>query len=66
MLSVARGTCYSIFVYDVAFAINLEGAERLTSATRETIKRKRQAPKAGAATAKKTSRKASSAPAATS
>jgi len=44
MLSVARGTCYSIFVYDVAFAINLEGAERLTSATRETIKRKRQAP----------------------
>src|SRR5215510_12485898 len=45
MLSIARGTCYSIFVYDIAFAIDLNEAERrISSATRETIKHKRRAP----------------------
>src|SRR5262245_49321462 len=46
MLSIARGTCYSIFVYDIAFAIDLNEAERrISSATRETIKHKRRAPR---------------------
>ena len=41
----ARGTCYSIFVYDIAFSIDLNEAERrITSAKRETIKHKRRAP----------------------
>src|SRR5215510_4981890 len=45
MLSIARGTCYGIFVYDIAFAIDLNEAERrISSATRETIKHKRRAP----------------------
>ena len=45
MLSVERGACHSIFVYDVGFAIDLNQAERLiTSATRESIKHKRRAP----------------------
>jgi hypothetical protein len=45
MLSVERGACHSIFVYDIAFAIDLNQAERLiTSATRESIKHKRRAP----------------------
>jgi hypothetical protein len=45
MLSIARGTCHSIFVHDVAFAIDLDRAERLiSSATREKIKHKRRAP----------------------
>jgi hypothetical protein len=45
MPSVSRGTCHSIFVYDVGFSINLDEAERrFTSATRETIKHKRRAP----------------------
>ena len=42
---VARGICHSIFVYDIAFSIDLNEAERRTSsATRETIKHKRRAP----------------------
>src|SRR5262245_18487782 len=46
MLSVAQGTCYSIFVYDIAFSIDLNAAERhITSATRETLKHKRPAPR---------------------
>ena len=46
MLSVSQGFCHSIFVYDVAFSIDLEQAERMvTSATqRETIRHTRKAP----------------------
>jgi hypothetical protein len=45
MLSVERGACQSIFVYDIGFAIDLNQAERLlASATRESIKHKRRAP----------------------
>jgi hypothetical protein len=45
MLSIVGGTCYSIFVYDIAFAIDLNQAERqIRSATRETIRHKRRAP----------------------
>lgn len=45
MLTVARGTCHSIFVYDIAFAIDLNEAERrLISARRENIKHRRRAP----------------------
>src|SRR5881296_2280832 len=41
----ARGTCRSIFVYDIAFSIDLNEAERrISSAKRETIKHKRRAP----------------------
>jgi hypothetical protein len=46
MPSVASGTCYCIFVYDIAFFIDLTEAERrISSATRETIRHKRRAPK---------------------
>src|SRR5262244_2692737 len=45
MLSIARGTCHVIFVYDIAFAIDLnEAARTISSATRETLKHKRRAP----------------------
>ena len=45
MLRVQRGACHSIFVYDIAFAIDLKQAERLiTSAIRDSIKHKRRAP----------------------
>jgi hypothetical protein len=45
MLTIARGTCYTIFVYDIAFAIDLNEAERrISSATRESIRHKRRAP----------------------
>ena len=45
MPSIARGTCHSIFVYDIGFSIDLKEAERrITSAKRETIKHKRRAP----------------------
>jgi hypothetical protein len=46
LFSVSQGFCHSIFVYDVAFAIDLEQAERrITSATqRETIRHTRKAP----------------------
>jgi hypothetical protein len=45
MLSIDRGACHSIFVYDIAFAIDLNQAERLiTSAIRDSIKHKRRAP----------------------
>jgi hypothetical protein len=45
MLSIARGTCHSIFVYDIGFSIDLKEAERrITSAKRETLKHKRRAP----------------------
>jgi hypothetical protein len=41
----ARGTCRSIFVYDIAFSIDLNEAERrISSAKRETIRHKRRAP----------------------
>jgi hypothetical protein len=36
MLSIARGTCYSIFVYDIAFAIDLNEAERRISSQSST------------------------------
>jgi hypothetical protein len=47
LLSVANGLCHSIFVYDVAWAIDLDVAERsITAVTqRETIKHKRKAPR---------------------
>ena len=47
MLSVAKGFCHSIFVYDVALAIDLDEAERsITAVTqRETIRHKRKAPR---------------------
>jgi hypothetical protein len=47
VLSVSQGFCHSIFVYDVAFSIELEQAERrITSATqRETIRHTRKAPR---------------------
>jgi hypothetical protein len=44
MLSVERGACQSIFVYDIGFAIDLNQAERLITSTRESIKHKRRAP----------------------
>jgi len=45
MPSITRGTCYCIFVYDIAFSIDLNEAERrISSAKRETIKHKRRAP----------------------
>src|SRR2546421_644494 len=45
MLSVASGTCHCLFVYDIAFSIDLNATEhRLRSATREAIKHKRRAP----------------------
>jgi hypothetical protein len=46
-MEVARGTCHSIFIYDIAFSINLNEAEqRITSfKQRETIKHKRRAPR---------------------
>jgi hypothetical protein len=46
LLSVAKGFCHSLFVYDVAFSIDLGEAERrITSFTqRETIRHKRRAP----------------------
>src|SRR5581483_2046303 len=45
MLTVASGTCHCVFVYDIAFSIDLNEAERrLSSATREPIKHKRRAP----------------------
>ena len=44
MPSITRGTCYSIFVYDIAFSIDLNEAERISSAKREAIKHKRRAP----------------------
>ncbi|HEV8263405.1 MAG TPA: hypothetical protein VGQ06_00530 [Gemmatimonadales bacterium] len=44
--AVARGTCYALFAYEVAHAIDLAAAEtRLASATqRQTVKQKRRAP----------------------
>jgi hypothetical protein len=47
MLSVARGTCHSIFVYDIAFSIDLNETERRITSfkQRETIKHKRRAPR---------------------
>ena len=46
MPSIIRGTCYCIFVYDIAFLIDPNEAERrISSAKRETIKHKRRAPK---------------------
>ena len=47
MLSVAKGACHSIFVYDVAFSIELNEVERriTSSKQRETIRHKRRAPR---------------------
>jgi hypothetical protein len=45
-LVIARGTCRSLFAYEVAQAIDLDAAERrlLAGAERQTIKHKRRAP----------------------
>ena len=45
-LTVERGTCYPLFAYDVAQAIDLDGAERriLAATERQTVKQKRRAP----------------------
>ncbi|MBI2073148.1 MAG: hypothetical protein HYW06_06780 [Gemmatimonadetes bacterium] len=45
-LTIARGTCYPLFAYDAAYAIDLDAAERrvLAAKERQTIKAKRRAP----------------------
>ncbi|HXF95302.1 MAG TPA: hypothetical protein VNI61_04300 [Gemmatimonadales bacterium] len=45
-LAVQAGTCHALFAYEVAYAIDLEGAERrLAAATeRQTVKQRRRAP----------------------
>src|SRR5439155_2801488 len=45
--SVRSGTCHSIFVYDAAFSIDLNEAERRITSfkQREKIRHKRRAPK---------------------
>ncbi|MGH7528966.1 MAG: hypothetical protein ACREMN_01145 [Gemmatimonadales bacterium] len=45
-LTIARGTCYSLFAYEVAQAIDLDAAGRrlLAEAERQTVKQKRRAP----------------------
>jgi hypothetical protein len=46
MPSIAGGICHTIFVYDIAFSIDLDRAgQRISSVTRETIKHKRRAPR---------------------
>src|SRR5438034_10969223 len=44
--NIARGTCYVLFAYDVAHAIDLVAAERrlARAAQRQTVKEKRRAP----------------------
>ena len=44
--TVEKGTCYPLFAYDVAQAIDLDGAERriLAGTERQTVKQKRRAP----------------------
>jgi hypothetical protein len=43
---IAKGTCFPLFAYEVAYAIDLDGAERrlLAGAERQTVKHKRRAP----------------------
>ena len=45
-LVIARGTCYPLFAYEVAYAIDLDAAERqvLAAKERQTVKSKRRAP----------------------
>ena len=45
-LTIARGTCFPLFAYDVAYAIDLDAAERrvLAAKERQTVKSKRRAP----------------------
>ncbi len=45
-LTIARGTCYPLFAYEVAYAIDLDAAERrvLAAKERQTVKSKRRAP----------------------
>ena len=45
-LEIAKGTCYPIFAFEVAQAIDLDQAERrlFTGAERQTVKQKRRAP----------------------
>jgi len=45
-LTIARGTCYPLFAYDAAYAIDLDAAERrvLAAKERQTVKSKRRAP----------------------
>jgi hypothetical protein len=46
-MEIKRGTCHSIFVYDAAFSIDLDEAERRITSfkQRETMKHKRRAPR---------------------
>jgi len=43
---VRAGTCHALFAFDVAYAINLDAAQRRIAAAteRQTIKQKRRAP----------------------
>jgi hypothetical protein len=45
-LTIARGTCYPLFAYEVAYAVDLDAAERqvLAAKERQTVKSKRRAP----------------------
>jgi hypothetical protein len=45
-LVIAKGTCFPLFAYEVARAIDLDGAERriLAGAERQTVKQRRRAP----------------------
>ncbi len=45
-LTIARGTCFPLFAYEVAYAIDLDAAERrvLAAKERQTVKSKRRAP----------------------
>jgi len=45
-LTVAKGTCYPLFAYDIAQAIDLDSAEQriLAGTERQTVKQKRRAP----------------------
>ncbi len=47
VLSVERGTCYALFAYDIAMAIDLNEAERqiLAAKQRERLRPRRRAPK---------------------
>jgi hypothetical protein len=43
-LVIQIGTCYALFAYEVAYAVDLDAAERRVAAERQTVKEKRRAP----------------------
>jgi len=45
-LEIAKGTCYALFAYEAAYALDLEAADRRIAAAteRQTVKQKRRAP----------------------